>query len=103
MRAAIYARSADLDEAAIAGQLERCRGWAAEHDLEVVAEAIDNGSSGLEVGENLRRLVEADDRKWATLLVTRWDRLARDQVVLSVIMGRLSAMHVDIVTVLEEG
>jgi site-specific DNA recombinase len=102
--AATYARfSTDKQDAAsITDQVRRCRKYADDHDLEVVAEYSDEARSGATMRRNgLTRLLSAAgarDRQFTTILVYDLARLSRDLGdTWQMVFGTLAAKGVHVI------
>lgn len=99
-RVALYARSAQANDDAVARQVEEGQKVAAANGWTVVGEFVDNGRSGIEADSpawaGVLELAEARsiDIVWATTI----DRLTRSLALLVQICERLEAADVEIRT-----
>lgn len=99
MRAAIYARLAvqtpDKDKA-IESQLEALRNYAANHGMTIMEEFADQGYSGLRLERpGLDRIRDlAQSGSFDVLLTSGADRIARNQVLLVLILEELEGFGI---------
>jgi DNA invertase Pin-like site-specific DNA recombinase len=95
MKAAIYARVATADQD-IESQLTALRQVAAQRGLEVVAQYLDRGVSGLKARRHgLDAMMnDARNRKFDAVLVFSIDRVARSTKHLGQIMGELDGLGI---------
>lgn len=104
--AALYARVSTL----IHGQdpelqLRELREYCKKHDLLIVGEYVDRVSSG-KLRPQLERLLQEaefnEDKKFDTVLVWKFDRVARSSIELCTILERLKAVKVSFVSLTEQ-
>jgi DNA invertase Pin-like site-specific DNA recombinase len=100
--AAIYARSATGENAALAGQVDQCKAYAAVHgyaiDDQHIYQEVNTASVNLLQHEQFTHLFEAAKRhEFTVLLVTHLDRLSRNSSVVMGVIRKLKELGIEVV------
>ena len=105
--AALYARkSADetLSPSSDTGnQVLEIQTWASENNFEIVAQYIDEGVKGWTLErpalEKLREAIRSRNKAFTAIIISAWDRLARDIGDAFLLLGELEAYNTRVISV----
>ncbi|MCP3775219.1 recombinase family protein [Paenibacillus sp. MZ04-78.2] len=102
-KVAIYAR-VNQEQEGLDNQLQALRAYCEANEIEIYAEYVDEGVSGISIERrhSLQRLLEdAEKQQFHEVLVWRIDRLSRKTIELISLVNELQQRHVQVRSVTE--